>query len=121
MLSTQATYSSTLKNYLTPDVPRVDTKKQSRQSRPELIAITQGSCFKDLKEKPINTNHTIYFPRKVTPQITEHRGRLKETGGHEEANMEGGSLVSMGLAEGKGSTHPLCWLTAGVCWGTGAS
>lgn len=100
MLSTQATHSSALKNYLTPDVPRVDTKKQSRQCRPELVAITQGSCFKDWKEKPINTNHSIYFPRKVTPQTTKHRESLKETGGQGGADMEGGQRQhsSSGLA-----------------------
>lgn len=37
-----------------PHVPSVDTKKQSRQARPELVATAQGTCFKDLKEKPIN-------------------------------------------------------------------
>lgn len=105
MLSTQVTYS-TLKNYLTPDVPRLDTKKQSRQSRPELAAITQGSCFKDWKEKTINTKHSVYFPRKVS---TDHQTqRMTKQNWRPGRGKNGGRVFSQhGLAEGKGNIHSL--------------
>lgn len=78
------------KSYVTPSVPSVTPRSKAKQSRPELVATTQGTCLKDLKEKPVNTKHLIHFLRKVNSQITKHRVWVKDTGGQEEVTMETG-------------------------------